>query len=88
MSIPTQQKALFLEAAHGDWVVRTTNVPQPAAGQVLVRIEAAGMNPVDWKIHERDFAVASYPTILGYEGAGVVVKLGEGVTEVSVGDRV
>lgn len=88
MSVPTQQKALFLESARGDWVVRSTDVPQPAAGQVLVRIESSGLNPVDWKIHDHDFAVASYPTILGFEGAGVIVKLGKGVTNVSIGDKV
>ncbi|MEV7006719.1 NADP-dependent oxidoreductase [Streptosporangium sp. NPDC051022] len=68
-----------------------TPVPQPGPGQVLLRVRAAGVNPVDWKIRAgllKDFFSVPLPHVPGLEGAGVVVALGEGVTARSVGDEV
>jgi NADPH2:quinone reductase len=65
--------------------------PEPAAGEVLVRVEAAGINPVDVKTR-RGQGIAGrlkgFPVILGWDVAGVVEALGAGVTEFAVGDRV
>ncbi|KAH8078747.1 GroES-like protein [Cristinia sonorae] len=88
MSVPTTQKALFLQGLKGDWAVESTSVPEPSADQVLVRVEASGLNPVDWKIRELGFTISSYPAILGFDGSGVVVKVGDNVTQVKVGDKV
>ena len=90
MSLPTTQKALFLLAPRGDWAVGPNPVPTPEKGEVIVRIEGSALNPVDWKIHDFDFGVPEYPTVLGTDSAGVVVAVGEGVDEkkVKVGDRV
>lgn len=88
MSVPTKQKALFIVEPKGDWRVRDADIPEPSADQVLVRVEAAALNPVDWKVHDKDYFVRGYPAILGFEGAGVVVKVGENVRGVVVGDRV
>ncbi|GAA3129694.1 oxidoreductase [Streptosporangium carneum] len=66
-------------------------VPSPGPGQVLLRVHAAGVNPVDWKIRAgllKDFFPVSLPHVLGVEAAGVVVAVGEGVTARSVGDEV
>ncbi len=68
--------------------------PEPRAGEVLVRVRAAGVNPVDYV--SRQFAVplttgaetARLPYILGWDIAGTVVALGEGVTQFAVGDEV
>ena len=87
-SIPTIQKALFIVSPKGDWSVEPHSVPTPKAGEVLLRIESAALNPVDWKIHDLGFGVSEYPAILGSDSAGVIVALGEGVTKVKVGDRV
>jgi NADPH:quinone reductase-like Zn-dependent oxidoreductase len=65
--------------------------PVPGAGQVLVRIAAAGVNPVDWKVREgylKDAMPFSFPTILGCEVAGTIEALGEDVTGLSVGEAV
>lgn len=54
---------------------------------MLVRVHAAGVNPVDWKIREgchRSFLPLDLPAALGREVAGVVVAAGPGVTGVSV----
>lgn len=88
MSVPKQQKTLFIQEAKGEWKVRAHNIPEPAAGQVLVRVEATGLNPADWKIHDFDVMIKSYPGIIGFDGAGVIVKVGEGVDNVVVGDKV
>ncbi|KAI0690510.1 GroES-like protein [Cerioporus squamosus] len=86
--IPKQQKALFLESKFGQFNVWTTDVPTPAADDVLVKIEATALNPLDWKIQAHGPFVEVYPTILGFDGAGTVVALGENVSTVAVGDRV
>ena len=66
--------------------------PRPGPGQVLVRVEAAGVNFLD--THHRSGTgtgphfKSTLPFIPGFEGAGVVEELGPGVTDVAVGDRV
>lgn len=62
-------------------------VPKPAAGQVLVKIEACGVNFIDTYLREGRYP-AALPFIPGQEAAGVVAELGEGVTGFAVGDRV
>lgn len=65
--------------------------PEPGPGELLVRVRAAGINPVDYKI--RDGAVKvllhfSFPLILGTDLAGDVVAVGPGVTRFRVGDAI
>jgi NADPH:quinone reductase-like Zn-dependent oxidoreductase len=65
--------------------------PTPARGEVLIRVHAVSLNPIDWKMrsgaaHER-FPV-TFPAILGRDVAGIVTQLGEGVEDFKVGDRV
>ena len=83
------QKALFLAEKHGSFVVDTRNIPTLAAGEILVQVKAAALNPVDWKIQRYyDILVKKYPAVLGSDIAGDVVKVGEGVEGFSIGDRV
>jgi NADPH:quinone reductase-like Zn-dependent oxidoreductase len=64
--------------------------PEPARGEVLVRVHAAGVNPVDWKVRAGAFKArgAEFPQIPGYDVAGVVEKVGEGVERLKAGDEV
>lgn len=62
-------------------------VPSPGRGEALVRIEAAGVNFID-VYHRTGTYPGELPFTPGMEGAGVVEKVGEGVREVKVGDRV
>jgi len=65
--------------------------PSPKPGEVLVRVHAAGVNPIDWKIRSGSEASrfpTNFPAILGYDFAGTVHALGEGVTGFAAGDRV
>lgn len=62
-------------------------VPQPGAGQVLVKIEACGVNFIDTYLREGRYP-AALPFTPGQEAAGVVVEPGEGVSGFKPGDRV
>lgn len=87
-SIPSKQKALVLPEPLGQFVVQEVDVLPPGAGEVLVRADAVGLNPVDWIIQKLNPFPVEYPLILGWEASGVVVQLGEGVTSLAVGDKV
>lgn len=64
-------------------------VPEPSDGQVLVKIEAAGVNPVDTYLRTGSHAHApKLPYTPGKDGAGVVERIGSGVTKFKPGDRV
>jgi len=65
-----------------------TELWEPAEGEVRVRVEAAAQNPVDWKQVDYNFGIPGYPYVQGVDIAGVVDKLGPGVTKLKFGDRV
>jgi NADPH2:quinone reductase len=64
------------------------STPEPGPGQVLLKLRAAGMNPMDAVLASGDWKPmpATFPMVLGADGAGVVEKLGEGESRFSVGD--
>ena len=65
--------------------------PHPDAGEVLVRVHAAGINPVDWKIREghlKEMLHHTFPLVLGWDVSGVIEALGTGITRLKVGDEV
>ena len=87
--IPTMQKAAVITTKGALPVVQSDfPVPTPGAGEVLVRLEAAALNPIDCAVQQFGLFVDTYPAVIGCDGAGVVVALGEGVEGISVGDRV
>ena len=61
--------------------------PEPGAGEARVKIEVAGVNFID-TYHRRGWYPLPLPFTPGVEGAGIVDAVGEGVTEVAVGDAV
>ncbi len=84
-------KAIRVHEFGGPEVMRLEDVPdlKPGAGQVLVRIEAAGVNPVDSYIRTGTYArKPALPYTPGADGAGTVAAVGEGVTRFKKGDRV
>ena len=88
MSTLTTQQALFLTKRFGDFIVLTTPIYKPAKDEVLVKIHAAGLNPIDWKIRKYGVYVDTFPSVLGVDIAGEVMELGEGVSQFAKGDRV
>lgn len=85
-------KAIIINEYGDNHVVQLVDAvrPEPKAGQLLVKVHAAGVNPLDWKI--RDGAGQrmgmTLPIGLGSEMAGTVEQLGEGVGDLKVGDAV
>ena len=85
---PTSMRAARVHAAGGPEALRIESVPVPvpAAGEVLVRVHYASINPVDWKLQQR--GRLPLPAIPGGDFSGEVVALGSGVTEFACGDLV
>jgi len=83
-------KALILESYNTPYRLSTLPTPSPGKGQVLVRIKASGVNPLDMKIQAGQAAHAQtrLPAILGLDLAGVVEQVGEGVTRFRPGEEV
>lgn len=85
---PTTQKALLLPKKQGQWIVGERPVPIPGPKDVLIKITAAALNPVDWKIQALGFVIESYPWVGGQDGAGIIEEIGSEVTNVAKGDTV
>ena len=71
--------------------VRDMPVPSPGTGEVLVKVRAASVNPVDWKMRAGQLRLITgykFPKVLGRECAGEVVGTGSGVTRFKKGDQV
>lgn len=84
---PLTQKVLHLDAKFGKFDVVSASVPKPGPGQILVKVKTVALNPVDWKI-QKGFFVETFPAILGFDIAGDVEEIGEGVTDFRKGERV
>lgn len=82
-------KAIQVAAAGGPEVLEYVDVadPVPGPGQVLIQTTGTGVNFIETYERSGVYKI-SYPAIVGTEGAGRVVALGEGVTHLQVGDRV
>src|SRR5215470_398627 len=63
-------------------------VPQPADDEVLIRVAASSLNPLEYKLAELNFMGRTPPVVLGLDLSGVVVAAGQGVRGVAVGDAV
>ncbi|XXF76245.1 NADP-dependent oxidoreductase [Myxococcaceae bacterium GXIMD 01537] len=94
-SIPSQMKAAAIDRFGGPEVLgmKTIAVPEVGPGEVLIRVEAAGVG--QWDPSEREGEMedykpgkTSFPHVLGTDGAGAVVAVGEGVKARKVGDKV
>jgi NADPH2:quinone reductase len=83
-------KAIRIYETGGPEVLRWEDYDpgQPAAGEALVRHEAVGLNFIDVYHRAGIYPLPSLPAVIGMEGAGIVAAVGEGVTEVTVGERV
>lgn len=85
-------KAVVMTQAGAPEVLQLQDVPEPKiekATEILVRLRAAGINPIDTKLRSRGtFYSDEMPSILGCDGAGVVEAVGSGVQRFKVGDEV
>ena len=80
-------RAVVARAKGEPVTIETIEVPDPGPGEVLVAVQACGVCHTD--LHYREGAINDdFPFLLGHEAAGVVEEVGDGVTEVEVGDFV
>ncbi len=92
-SSPEQMRAQLMTGYGGSEVLRLDQlpVPTPSSGEVRIRVHAASINPIDWKIRsgglQKNYGVA-LPYIPGRDVAGTIDAIGSGVTRWKVGDNV
>ena len=85
--------AAFIDRYGSDQVLRIGDfsAPKPGPSDILVRVHAASVNPVDFKLRDGKLRLLRryrFPLILGHDCAGEVVQVGEDVTQFKVGDRI
>ncbi len=82
-------RAIQLTQTGGPEVLTPTDlpVPQPKAGEALIRLTAIGINYID-TYHRSGLYPVPLPFVPGSEGAGVIDQLGDGVTDLAIGQRV
>jgi len=86
-------KAIVVHQYGGPEVLKFEQYPDPVPGpgEVLVRVAASSVNPIDYKRRAgltKDFYPMHFPSLIGVDIAGTVAKVGSGVEDVSVGDQV
>ncbi len=83
-------KAIRVKAHGGPEVLKLEEIatPNPEAEQVLVRVHAAGVNPVDTYIRAGAYSISNLPYTPGFDIAGIIESVGPGVTRFKAGDRV
>ena len=93
-----ETRAAILWEPHTDWSVEDITLDPPKKGEVLVKLAASGLCHSDEHMVTGDMALppeiaelmglSQFPVIGGHEGAGEVIEVGEGVTDLQVGDHV
>jgi propanol-preferring alcohol dehydrogenase len=88
--MPTQSNlALVVDAKPLSRTIKDRGIPTPGPEEILVRVEAAGLNPVDARIGNIDIPMwPDMPTVPGAEASGVIMAIGNEVKAFKVGDRV
>jgi NADPH:quinone reductase-like Zn-dependent oxidoreductase len=83
-------RAVIVNEYGGTPVVAEIPTPRPGSHQVLIKVRASGINPIDRWVASgaRRSEAATFPMVLGADGAGIVEMVGEGETRFSLGDRV
>ena len=84
-------RAAVLYGAHQEWQVKEIELDAPGKGEVLIKTHAAGLCHSDEHLVTGDLGSpegSMFPVIGGHEGSGVVIEVGEGVTDFEVGDHV
>ena len=86
-------RAMVIDGFGGADLLRIADIskPVPSAGEVLVRVACAGVNPADWKTRNgmlSKYIDYHFPFVLGFDLSGIVDAVGPGVTQFAPGDRV
>jgi NADPH:quinone reductase-like Zn-dependent oxidoreductase len=84
-------RAIAEETFGGPIALMDLPTPEIEAGEVLIRVRAAGVNPFDWKVADgelEDKMKHRFPLILGFDAAGVLERVGADVTDLAEGDEI
>ena len=86
----SQQKALVFPSSDSSYTLVTKPIPVPGPTEVLVKIEGAALQPLDWRAPLIPYLFKSlkFPTPAGLDGAGVIESVGSDVKRFKKGDRV
>jgi NADPH:quinone reductase-like Zn-dependent oxidoreductase len=82
------QNAITIPEKFGQFTSATRPIPTPGPRELLIKVQAVALNPIDWKNRKYSFLLDQYPAVVGWDTAGDVIAVGEGVTRFSIGDRV
>ncbi|KAH9894859.1 GroES-like protein [Cubamyces lactineus] len=88
MSTGKTQKALLLPSEGAQWQLGESPIPSPGPKDVIVKIAATALNPVDWKVRTITFLISGYPFIGGSDAAGTIEEVGSEVSNFTKGDKV
>lgn len=92
-SLPKTVSAVRLHAYGGPEQLHLDSIPRPQAGpgEVLIKVDSASINPIDWKLREgraQNWWPLKLPAVVGRDASGTVVALGAGVDDFHCGDAV
>ena len=79
--------AAVLESQGSDFTLQELEIADPAPGEVLFEVAGVGLCHTDLAVRDGHLPFP-FPAVVGHEGSGTVVAVGEGVTKVRVGDRI
>lgn len=88
MNIPKTMRAMLLNEQHKPLKLTEVAVPEPKAGQVLIKVNTCGVCRTDLHVLDGDLTEPKLPLILGHQIVGTVVGLGAGVDRFSLGQRI
>ena len=84
-------KAILIKSVGDPKVLEVADIPKPEINnenEVLVKIKAAGVNPIDAKLRGGLYPLNTFPAVLGCDGAGIIEDTGNKVTKFKIGDPV
>jgi alcohol dehydrogenase, propanol-preferring len=88
MNVPQKMRAMLLSEPRKPLKLAEVNVPEPRAGQVLIKVYTCGVCRTDLHVLDGDLTEPKLPLILGHQIVGRVVSLGAGVERFSLGQRI
>ncbi|PIL35339.1 hypothetical protein GSI_02064 [Ganoderma sinense ZZ0214-1] len=90
MATTATQKALLLPGRAGKWYIGETPIPKPGPQDVLVKVMATALNPIDWKLVDSPYTsiIPEFPFVSGTDAAGIVEEVGAEVTTLKKGDKI
>ena len=85
---PQNVAAWALKASTRPLIVSNAPYTLPSEGHLTIKVIAVAINPIDWIIQDSDPFNLNYPAIFGLDIAGIIVYIGEGVSDFKLGQRI